>query len=187
MALFFDEAVRQPLDACVPRWIKPNHLSLGRVALVAPLLTWQDLPIVAVSAVFFAGLLDLFDGPLARIRGQVSRLGAFIDAIADKAFVWSALLFACRGAFPSWLIWSVVAVDLALVAIRPIKLALKRSVNATALSKVKFWMQMIALGLALSRIDWLETPAMGALGAALFCAVLSLLTHVRDVAGCQPS
>lgn len=186
MALFFDEAVRRPLDACVPLWIKPNHLSLGRIAMVAPLLYWQDRPMLAVSAVFVAGMLDLFDGPLARIRGEVSRLGAFIDAIADKAFVWSALIFACRGVFPSWLVWSVIAADLALVAIRPIKLAMKLPVNATEWSKIKFWLQMIALGLALSRIGALETPARGALGMALWCAVLSLLTHVRDV-GRRPS
>ncbi|OGL74461.1 hypothetical protein A3D73_01845 [Candidatus Uhrbacteria bacterium RIFCSPHIGHO2_02_FULL_60_44] len=186
MALFFDEAVRRPLDACVPHWIKPNHLSLGRVALIVPLLYWWDRPIIAVSAVIVAGALDLFDGPLARIRGQVSRLGAFIDAIADKAFVWSALLFACRGIFPSWLVWSVVVADLALIAIRPIKLAMKRSVNATALSKVKFWLQMIALCLALTRSGWLDAPAAGTLGTALFCAVMSLLTHVHDL-GRTPS
>ncbi|HWQ99932.1 MAG TPA: CDP-alcohol phosphatidyltransferase family protein [Candidatus Methylomirabilis sp.] len=186
MAFFFDEAVRRPIDACIPLWIKPNHLSLGRVVLIAPLIYWRDHPIVAVSTVIASGLLDLFDGPLARIRGQVSRLGAFIDAIADKAFVWSALIFSCRGAFPPWLIWSVIVADLALIAIRPVKLALNRSVNASALSKVKFWLQMIALGMALTRSGSLEAPAIGMLFGAFFCAIVSLFMHVRDL-GRTPS
>src|SRR3989344_1413133 len=85
MALFFDEAVRRPLDACVPYWIKPNHLSLGRVALIVPLLYWWDRPIIAVSAVIVAGALALFDGPPARRRAQGSRRGAGCRACAGGA------------------------------------------------------------------------------------------------------
>ncbi|TAL20253.1 CDP-alcohol phosphatidyltransferase family protein [Patescibacteria group bacterium] len=181
MALFFDEAVRRPLLDYVPHWIKPNHLSLGRVVLVLPLIFWREKPAAAVAVVIISGVLDLLDGPLARARGEVSRFGAFLDATADKAFVWSALFFACREVFPAWLVWGVVAVDAALFAIRPVKLARRLSVNATVWSKVKLWLQMIALGLALTRNEWLVTPAAGVLGIALYTAAISLAAHLRDL------
>lgn len=70
-------------------WTLPNAVSLSRVVLAAafPLTvsTWPRITLVAV-----ASLSDVLDGWLARRRGVASRLGALLDPLADRAFVFSA-------------------------------------------------------------------------------------------------
>lgn len=181
MALFFDDAVRRPLLAYVPRWIKPNHLSLLRIALVAPFIAWRHAPTVALSLLVVSGLLDLLDGPLARVRGEESQLGAFLDSLADKVFVFSALIFACAAVFPLWMIVALAAVECGLVLVRPIKRLLGLRIDANNWSKIKLWLEMISIGCALTGNGWLVTPARGLLGLAVWYALLALGSHVRDL------
>lgn len=77
------------LDRLTPRWLKPNHLTLLRMAgslvilalgLSSAHLGW------AVAVGFITGFSDNFDGWLARRRGQITELGAMLDPVADKLF-----------------------------------------------------------------------------------------------------
>jgi cardiolipin synthase (CMP-forming) len=72
-----------------------------------------------LSALWIFGVAvgtDLVDGFLARTLNQESRLGAFLDPVADKLLVLVALLVGIRvGAVPVWLAVCVVARDLMLV------------------------------------------------------------------------
>lgn len=76
-----------------PAWLgkAPNVLSLLRVVFVA-LTYWAalagDRPTFAVL-VLLAVLTDILDGPLARVSGTASRLGANIDSAADFMFYLS--------------------------------------------------------------------------------------------------
>lgn len=77
----------------------PVALALGRAGLTPDALTVIGFLITAVGAVllaqqawllggivvFVGGVFDMFDGTLARATGQVSRLGAFMDSVFDKA------------------------------------------------------------------------------------------------------
>ncbi len=56
----------------------------------------------AGSLLIAAGLFDIFDGAVARLRGEDSRLGAFLDSVLDR--VSDAVLFGC-------LFWSLSAED----------------------------------------------------------------------------
>jgi cardiolipin synthase len=70
----------------------PNLISLVRALLVAPFL-WAlqrgELGI-ALVVIAVAGLTDALDGFVARSFGQQSRLGAYLDPIADKLLLVSA-------------------------------------------------------------------------------------------------
>ena len=79
-------------------WTLPNLLTLSRIAAL-PLLAfllwwpnWQTGYALAFVLYVLMGITDYFDGYLARTSGAVSRLGAFLDPIADKIMVAAVIL-----------------------------------------------------------------------------------------------
>ena len=75
----------------------PNLLTLSRIFAVPILvfLLWRPSPVdYAITFVLYCivGLTDYFDGYLARTKGLTSRLGQFLDPIADKIMVAAVLV-----------------------------------------------------------------------------------------------
>ncbi len=75
----------------------PNLLTLSRIFAVPILvfLLWRPTPIdYGITFVLYCivGITDYFDGYLARAQGQISRLGQFLDPIADKIMVAAVLI-----------------------------------------------------------------------------------------------
>src|ERR1044072_1283535 len=75
----------------------PNLLTLSRIMAVPLLvfLLWRPTPIdYAVTFVLYCivGITDYFDGYVARAQGRISRLGQFLDPIADKIMVAAVLV-----------------------------------------------------------------------------------------------
>ena len=79
-------------------WTLPNILTLSRIAalpLLAFLLWWPNWQFgygLAFVLYVLMGITDYFDGYLARTSGAVSRLGIFLDPIADKIMVATVIL-----------------------------------------------------------------------------------------------
>ena len=75
--------------------VRPWHLTLLAVALnvVTGVLILTGHWFVAGISLLVAGLCDVFDGSIARHRGEEKRSGAFLDAVLDR--VSDAILFAC--------------------------------------------------------------------------------------------
>ncbi|MEP3247313.1 MAG: CDP-diacylglycerol--glycerol-3-phosphate 3-phosphatidyltransferase [Sneathiella sp.] len=76
----------------------PNILTLSRIIVIPLLLAAFYLPGEASSWVplglfIAAGITDFFDGYLARRNRQTSKLGRFLDPVADKLLVAAVLLF----------------------------------------------------------------------------------------------
>src|SRR3546814_16166198 len=76
----------------------PNLLTLSRilavpilVALLWPVGGWFDYAL-AFALYCLMGITDYFDGYLARAKGPVSRLGVFLDPIADKIMIAAVIL-----------------------------------------------------------------------------------------------
>ena len=76
----------------------PNLLTLSRILTVpvlAALLWWPDWHLgyaIGFGVYCLMGITDYFDGYLARAQGTVSKLGVFLDPIADKIMVASVIL-----------------------------------------------------------------------------------------------
>ena len=75
----------------------PNLLTLSRIFAVPILvfLLWRPTPVdYAITFVLYCivGITDYFDGYLARAQGQISRLGQFLDPIADKIMVAAVIV-----------------------------------------------------------------------------------------------
>jgi cardiolipin synthase (CMP-forming) len=84
----------------------PNLLSAARIALAPYLfyLLWNRRYGLALILCFVAGITDGLDGLLARKLGASSKLGAYLDPIADKVLLsGSFLTLALDGAAPAWL------------------------------------------------------------------------------------
>ena len=83
-----------------------NLLTLTRLLLVAPTLASLGRPErrrVALLLIAAAMFTDAIDGPIARSRGEVSRLGEILDPIADKLLLNGAAIILSRTrGFPWW-------------------------------------------------------------------------------------
>jgi len=96
----------------------PNTLTLLRILLVPAVLTAILYRYWPVALVLFAvaALSDFLDGLLARLLHQKTRLGAYLDPLADKLLVCSCFpALAARADLPTWLAVLVVARDLFVV------------------------------------------------------------------------
>ena len=137
------------------RWTLPNILTVARliaapmVGLVFLLLPrpWADW--VAMILFLSASLTDYVDGYLARAWNQISRFGAMLDPIADKAVVVIALaaLLGVHG-ITGWLLIPVVAILFREVFVSGLREFLGHqagTLKVTSLAKWKTMVQMVAI------------------------------------------
>ena len=139
----------------------PNLLTLSRIFAVPILvfLLWRPSPVdYAVTFVLYSivGITDYFDGYLARAQGQISRLGQFLDPIADKIMVGAVLimLISSRKANPVPEIDGLHIIAALVILLREIIVSglreflapLNVSMPVSRLAKWKTTFQMVALG-----------------------------------------
>jgi CDP-diacylglycerol--glycerol-3-phosphate 3-phosphatidyltransferase len=77
----------KPVFQKLHRWgISPNALTLTGlgITLLASVLLYRGQFTLAGIVMLAAGLFDMLDGGVARIRGSVDRFGAFFDSIIDR-------------------------------------------------------------------------------------------------------
>ncbi|NTW55960.1 MAG: CDP-diacylglycerol--glycerol-3-phosphate 3-phosphatidyltransferase [Chlorobiaceae bacterium] len=102
----------------------PNLLTALRIALVPVFvfLLLQDDPASKVAGVIvfaFASLTDIYDGYHARKYGETTRLGAFLDPLADKLLITAAfLLYVWLGYLQLWMVLLVVVRDVVITGLR---------------------------------------------------------------------
>ncbi len=104
----------------MPHWLNvPNALTAVRIVL-APVFLWRYLvgdEDGALIAFAVAAATDALDGLAARLLRQQTRLGAFLDAAADKLVMACALIaLSVKGQIPWWLTGVVVGRDALLAA-----------------------------------------------------------------------
>jgi CDP-diacylglycerol--glycerol-3-phosphate 3-phosphatidyltransferase len=102
----------------------PNQLTTLRIILVpvfVALLLQNDpyLKLVGVIVFAVASLTDAYDGYHARKYGEVTRLGAFLDPLADKLLITAAfLLYVWQGYLALWMVLLVAARDIIITVLR---------------------------------------------------------------------
>lgn len=140
----------------------PNKLTIFRIILVPILVIipligikqeWSGIPItwILVDIVFIiASITDKLDGYLARSRNQVTTFGKFLDPLADKILVLSAMLLLVEdGRLPAWIPIIVLAREFVVSGYRLI--AVEKGgvvIAASKWGKLKTVTQMIAIILA---------------------------------------
>ena len=154
----------------------PNLLTLSRIFAVPILvfLLWRPQPIdYAITFVLYCivGITDYFDGYLARAQGRISRLGQFLDPIADKIMVAAVLmmLISSRKSNPVPEIDGLNIIPALVILLREIIVSglreylapLNVSVPVSRLAKWKTTLQLVALGAlilggALPHVPWVH-------------------------------
>jgi len=171
----------------------PNLLTLSRI-LAVPILVfllwkpdWYDY---AVTFVLYClvGITDYFDGYLARAQGTVSRLGIFLDPIADKIMIASVILMlvSTRNNSGEPIIHSfhiipalvILLREIAVSGLREFLAGVRESLPVSQLAKWKTTLQLVALGAlilsgALTEWEWVHLVGLASLWAA---AALTLVT-----------
>ncbi|MCI0590329.1 MAG: CDP-diacylglycerol--glycerol-3-phosphate 3-phosphatidyltransferase [Gammaproteobacteria bacterium] len=146
----------------------PNTLTLVRIALIPVFIlvfylpySWAD---IAASFVFaLAALTDWLDGYLARRLGQISRLGAFLDPVADKLMIAVVLVLLVQAHPSPWLALPaavIVGREITVSALREwmAEVGARGHVAVSIYGKVKTISQMVALFLLLYREPILGIP-----------------------------
>jgi CDP-diacylglycerol--glycerol-3-phosphate 3-phosphatidyltransferase len=187
MAEFFDEAAKKPLLAVVPTWIHPNYLSVTRALLAVPVILLKDKPALAVSFLVLSSICDLLDGPLARVRGQKSAFGAWLDTMSDKVFVLSVMYLACFDRIPVVIVAAVTTLEASLVVVRIIKERFNVKTDSNQFGAAKTWLQSFSLAFILSGNPFLYSLSSTAFGVATSAACFSLLFHLRDFSRRHPA
>jgi CDP-diacylglycerol--glycerol-3-phosphate 3-phosphatidyltransferase/cardiolipin synthase len=177
----------------------PNLLTLSRI-LAVPILvfllwkpSWFDYGITFVLYCL-VGITDYFDGYLARAQGTVSRLGIFLDPIADKIMVAAVIVMLIARppllangvptAVPIIADWHLIPAlvillrEIIVSGLREFLASLRISVPVSQLAKWKTAFQMISLGAlilagAAPQWEWIRAVGLATLWAA---AGLTLVT-----------
>lgn len=146
----------------------PNLLSTARILLVPLMILLAAQPgnpaWYAAMVVFMAACItDYLDGQIARNRKLITDLGRFLDPLADKLLVLSALiLLTVHGLNPLFLTVTVLARELAVDGLRMVAASQGKVIAAGYLGKVKTFSQMLYIILCFATAGsglpvWLST------------------------------
>jgi CDP-diacylglycerol--glycerol-3-phosphate 3-phosphatidyltransferase/cardiolipin synthase len=133
----------------------PNVLTLSRIFAVPllVLLMWDAgwLGYTLAFVLFcIAGITDYFDGYLARSAGTVSKLGQFLDPIADKIMVAAVIvMLVATGVVRGLEVIAAIVIllrEIAVSGLREYLAGVQVSVPVSKLAKWKTTFQMIAIG-----------------------------------------
>lgn len=108
-----------------------------------PTFHFPTATVVALVLFCVASFTDFLDGYVARKYNQVTDFGKFVDPLADKLLVSSALvLFAEQGAFAGWMVCVILARELIITSLRVVAANKGRVLAATWTGKVKTCVQI---------------------------------------------
>ena len=132
----------------------PNLITAFRIILVPVFVIYliNDQLNSALIVFLICMISDGIDGMVARVFNQKSRLGAYLDPLADKTLLVTAfVLLGVRGYLPSWLTVTAIARDviilLGVLVIHLNRLELK--IRPSAVSKINTCFQFITLSIVL--------------------------------------
>lgn len=183
----------------------PTILTLARIAAVPMLIAvFYSSPQTATAIFILAALTDWLDGYLARKMGNMTEFGAFLDPVADKLMVATALVLLCTEKVPLDLpLWAlpvpaiaIIGREIAMSAVREWAATqgeeLHKAVAVSSLGKWKTATQLasITLLLALRHTGFegisnqiLAISGISLLYASAGLAVLSLGQYLRSISG----
>lgn len=170
----------------------PNKLTILRVIMipffVAALLydggANQNMRYVAAALFIIASLTDMLDGKIARKYNLVTNFGKFMDPLADKLLVCSALIcmFELRE-LPAWMVIIIISREFIISGFRLVASDNGVVIAASYWGKFKTTFQMIGVVLLIFNIPALSTLTTIIVWIALALTVISLVDYIVKNAG----
>lgn len=127
-----------------------NKITLLRILLIPVflILAYRELRVAALIVYLIACASDFADGYIARHYNQITNFGKFMDPLADKMLVLSAMCwFAENGQMPGWVVAAVLFREFAVSGLRLIAVERQRVIAAAWSGKIKTAVTMVALAL----------------------------------------
>ena len=165
----------------------PNKLTIIRVCLipffVAALLfdhgNNYTMRIVANVLFIVASLTDLFDGKIARKYNLVTNFGQFMDPLADKLLVCSALICLIElGQLPAWVVIIIISREFIISGFRLVAADNGVVIAASYWGKFKTTFQMAAVILMIFNIPALTLVTNIVVVIAVALTIISLVDYV---------
>lgn len=163
----------------------PNKLTMFRVVLIPFFIVFLLVPTIpagkwiALAIFIVASLTDLLDGKIARKYNLVTNFGKFMDPLADKLLVCSALICLIElQRIPSWMVVIIIAREFTISGFRLIAADNGVVIAASYFGKFKTTFQMIAVCLLIADIEALQGVTLIILWIAVILTVVSLVDYL---------
>ncbi|MBM4215056.1 MAG: CDP-diacylglycerol--glycerol-3-phosphate 3-phosphatidyltransferase [Gammaproteobacteria bacterium] len=170
-------------------WMRIFSIPVVVVLFYMP-FPWSD---PAAGALFaLAGITDSLDGYFARKYGQTSRLGAFLDPVADKLIVVVALVLLVSKDTRLIVVLPAIVIigrEIAISALREwmAEIGQRTKVAVSPLGKIKTIVQIVGLSMMLIRWDvWILPTYQVGLVLTVIAAVLTLVSAVDYLRAAWP-
>ena len=164
----------------------PNKLTLFRVILIPFFVVFMLVKVtgnadkwIALIIFIIASLTDLLDGKIARKYNLITDFGKFMDPLADKLLVCSALIcLVSLNKIPAWIVIIIIAREFIISGFRLIAADNGRVIAASYWGKFKTTFQMIMVILMIADISQLFILTQIIMYAALILTVVSLVDYL---------
>ena len=176
----------------------PNKLTVFRVILIVPfvllllggyaqwdwftaifggILEYTDY--IALAIFIIASLTDLLDGKIARKYNLVTNFGKFMDPLADKLLVCSALICLIElERIPAWIVIIIISREFIISGFRLVAADNRIVIAASYWGKFKTTFQMVMVCLMIANIDALAVLTQIIMWIAVALTVVSLIDYL---------
>lgn len=169
----------------------PNKLTIVRMLLIPVFVVFMLCDITAydkwIALVIFvaASLTDMLDGKIARKYNLITDFGKFMDPLADKLLVCSAMIcLVSMNKIPAWIVIIIIAREFIISGFRLIAADKGRVIAAGYWGKFKTVFQMVMVILMIADISALYVLTQIVMYCALILTIISLIDYIvknRDV------
>ena len=165
----------------------PNKLTILRVIMIPFFVLAllydggenQTLRYVAAAIFIIASLTDMLDGKIARKYNLVTNFGKFMDTLADKLLVCSALICLVElKELPAWMVIVIISREFIISGFRLVASDNGVVIAASYWGKFKTTFQMIAVVLLILGIPALSMVTTAVVWIALVLTVISLVDYI---------
>ena len=170
----------------------PNKLTVLRVIMIPFFVIAlmmegganQTYRMIATAIFVIASLTDFLDGNIARKYNLVTNFGKFMDPLADKLLVCSALICLIElGQLPAWMVLIIISREFIISGFRLVASDNGVVIAASYWGKWKTVFQMISVILLILNIEALSMVTTLALWIALALTVISLVDYIKKNVG----
>lgn len=165
----------------------PNKLTLLRVIMIPFFVVVlmmegganRTYRYIAAAIFIIASLTDLLDGKIARKYNLVTNFGKFMDPLADKLLVCSALICMIElGQLPAWMVLIIISREFIISGFRLVASDNGVVIAASYWGKWKTTFQMISVVLLILNIEALNMLTTATVWIALALTVISLVDYI---------
>ena len=163
----------------------PNKLTILRVIMIPFFIVFLLIPItpydnwIALAIFIVASITDLLDGKIARKYNLVTNFGKFMDPLADKLLVCSALICLIElNRIPAWMVIVIIAREFIISGFRLVASDSGVVIAASYWGKFKTTFQLVAVCLLIADIAAIQVVTQIVLWIAVILTVVSLVDYL---------